>query len=145
MLFKIFPKTLETSPIYIKLKIKSTYLNSISRVNAQKTIMKLLEKRKRKSKTFSSIPTMDVMDGCLNHSTKNKIVRNYIKKEGISYINNKLIVVRAGAFSIKTRPVIFWPHFSKCSMLDSLPSMERFSILSYAINNVPNRDDVVIR
>lgn len=108
-----------------------------------KTIMKLLQKRKRKSKTFSSIPTMDVMDGCLNHSTKNKIVRNYIKKEGISYINNNLIVVRAGAFSTKTRPVIFWPHFSKCSILDSLPSMERFSILSYAINNVRNRDDIV--
>ena len=58
-------------------------------------------------------------------------------------MNNKLIMVRAGAYSIKTRQIIFWPHFSKLSLRDSLPSMERFSILSYAINNVKNQDDIV--
>ena len=34
--------------LHLKLKIKSTYLNSISRVNAQKTIMKLLSEDLKK-------------------------------------------------------------------------------------------------
>ncbi len=108
-----------------------------------KQFMKKLESNKSKSKSFSSVPTIDLLDGCLNHAKKNKSVRKHIRKAGISFMNNKLIMVRAGAYSIKTRQIIFWPHFSKLSLRDSLPSMERFSILSYAINNVKNQDDIV--
>ena len=94
-------------------------------------------------KAHGNIPILDMIDGCINSAKKKKNIRKHVRKEGIPYINNKMNIVRAGAFSIKTRPVIFWPLFSKNSISDSLPSIERFSILSYAINNARNQDDIV--
>ena len=94
-------------------------------------------------KAHGNIPILDMVDGCINSAKKKKNMRKHVRREGIPYINNKMTAVRAGAFSIKTRPVIFWPLFSKNSISDSLPSIERFSILSYAINNARNQDDIV--